>query len=259
MSQTLPTTIAIKEIINEAEGIKTFVFDNKLEFQPGQFVMAWLPRVDEKPLGIWRTKKNEFRLTIAAVGDFSQKFSQQKVGDQVGIRGPLGKGFTIPKKKKIVLVGGGFGVAPLLGILEKAEDCEMNFIIGARSKNLIFGKDWAEKLGAQVLISTDDGSCGEKCFATELLEKVLVEQKIDKVFSCGPELMMKRVAEICVEKNVACELSLERFMKCGIGVCGSCAMDDSGWCACSDGPVIDGAQALKSVEFGKYHRDSVGI
>jgi dihydroorotate dehydrogenase electron transfer subunit len=258
MSQNLPTVYEIKEVIAEAEGIKTFVFDDELEFQPGQFVMAWLPRIDEKPLGIWRTKKGEFRLTVSAVGDFSQKFSEQKVGDQVGIRGPFGKGFTIPKNKKIALVGGGFGTAPLLGLAHAAKNCELNFIIGGRSKNLLFGHKHAEKFG-KVLISTDDGSCGEKCFNTQLLEKLLKEKKIEAVFSCGPELMMKRVAEICQEKNVDCELSLERYMKCGIGICGSCAMDDSGWCACSDGPVIDGAQALKSVEFGKYHRDSVGI
>lgn len=258
MSQTLPTIFEIKAVIAEAKGIKTFVFHGDLEFQPGQFVMAWLPRIDEKPLGIWRMKKGEFRLTVSAVGDFSQKFSEQKVGDQVGIRGPLGHGFSILENKKIVLVGGGFGVAPLLGLAERATNCEVHFLIGARSKNLIFGEKYAKKFG-KVLLSTNDGSCGEKCFATDLLEKVLVEQKIDKVFSCGPELMMKRVAEICQEKNVDCELSLERYMKCGIGICGSCAMDDSGWCACSDGPVIDGAQALKSGEFGKYHRDSVGV
>lgn len=114
-------------------------------------------------------------------------------------------------------------------------------------------------MGAQVLISTDDGSCGEKCFATDLLEKVLTEKKIDFVFSCGPELMMKRVAEICRDAKIPCELSLERFMKCGIGVCGSCAMDDSGFCVCSDGPIIAGEKALKMVEFGKYRRDDVGV
>ncbi|MFH1546110.1 MAG: dihydroorotate dehydrogenase electron transfer subunit [Patescibacteria group bacterium] len=282
MSTTLPTILEIREVINEAEGIKTFVFESKLEFQPGQFVMVWLPRVGEKPFGVWKVEDGKWNITVSVVGEFSRKLHELKVGDKIGIRGPFGHGFTIPKKKRIVLVGGGFGVAPLLGILEKAEDCEMNFIIGARSENLIFGKNHAEKLGARVLISTDDGSCGEKCFATDLLEKLLdnkstprfSEGTIDVVFSCGPELMMKRVAEICrdaeltpetclptgkVSRGIDCELSLERFMKCGIGVCGSCAMDDSGFCVCSDGPVISGAKALQLVEFGKYRRDDVGL
>ena len=221
--------------------------------------MVWLPRIDEKPFGVWRLTKNEIQITVSVVGEFSKRMCELKVGEKVGIRGPFGHGFTIPKKKKIVLVGGGCGVAPLLSIFEKAENCEIDFIIGARSKNLIFGKKWAEKMGARVLISTNDGSCGEKCFATELFEKLVSEKPIDMVFSCGPELMMKRVAEICTKKKIPCELSLERFMKCGIGVCGSCAMDNSGFCVCSDGPVIAGGKALKMVEFGKYRRDDVGV
>ncbi|MBU1089856.1 dihydroorotate dehydrogenase electron transfer subunit [Patescibacteria group bacterium] len=282
MSQTLPTTVAIKEIINEAEGIKTFVFESEMNFEPGQFVMVWLPRIDEKPFGVWRVKSGELRISVSAAGDFSRKLHELKIGDKIGIRGPFGHGFTIPEKKRIALVGGGFGVAPLLGLAERAEDCEMNFIIGARSENLIFGKNHAEKLGAKVLISTNDGSCGEKCLATDLLGKLISNNltphfsggTIDVVFSCGPELMMKRVAEICrdaeltpetclptgkVSRGIDCELSLERFMKCGIGVCGSCAMDDSGFCVCREGPVINGAKALQLIEFGKYRRDSVGL
>ena len=259
MSQTLPTVLKIHEVIPETKGIKTFVFESDLEFQPGQFVMVWLPRINEKPFGMWRMKNGELRITVSAVGKFSKKIHEMRVGGKVGIRGPFGHGFTIPKKKNIALVGGGFGVAPLLGILEKAENCKADFIIGARSENLIFGKIWAEKLGAKVSISTDDGSCGEKCFNTQLLEKLLGEKPIDAVFSCGPELMMKRVAEICAEKKIDCELNLERFMKCGIGVCGSCTMDDSGFCVCKEGPVISGEKALEFVEFGKYRRDNVGM
>ncbi|MFH1375628.1 MAG: dihydroorotate dehydrogenase electron transfer subunit [Patescibacteria group bacterium] len=271
MSETIPTTIAIKDIIPEAEGIKTFVFENKLKFKPGQFVMLWIPGVDEKPFGTWNVEPGTWNITVSAVGTFSQKLHELKVGDKVGIRGPFGKGFSIPKGKKIVLVGGGFGTAPLLGLAAAAaKDCELNFIIGARSSNLLFGKAHAEKLGANVQIATDDGSAGEKGFATDLLEKILKAEgpapaKAEGpapakagVYSCGPELMLRKVAEICVEKNIPCELSLERFMKCGIGVCGSCVMDDVGFCVCKDGPVIAGEKALKLTEFGKYRRDSVG-
>jgi len=258
MSKTLPTTLAIKEIIPEGEGLKTFVFESELEFQPGQFVMLWLPRVDEKPFGLWRHADGEFRITVSAVGNFSKKVHELKVGDKVGIRGPFGRGFTVPEKKKIALVGGGFGTAPLLGLAHAAQNCDITFIIGARAKDLLFGDDHAKNFG-DVLLSTDDGSCGEKCFNTQLLEKLLAEKEIDAVYSCGPELMMKRVAEICEGRNIPCELSMERYMKCGFGVCGSCAMDDTGFCVCQDGPVIEGEKALEIVEFGKYHRDSVGM
>ncbi len=229
--------------------------------------MVWLPRVEEKPYGIWRTKTGEFRITVSAIGEFSKKLTSQKVGAPVGIRGPFGRGFSVLKKKKVVLVGGGFGVAPLLGLAERLEHCEVNFIIGARSKKFLFGEKYAAKMGAKVSIATDDGSRGTQCFTTDLLAKILEKQGkltpqisggVDAVFSCGPELMLQKVAQICQDAKVPSELSLERMMKCGIGVCGSCAMDDSGFCVCREGPIIEGERALKLVEFGKYRRDSVG-
>ncbi len=226
--------------------------------------MLWLPRIDEKPYGVWRKEAGKFCITASAIGDFSKKLHELKVGDKIGIRGPFGRGFTIPKKKKVVFIGGGFGSAPLLGLAYGAQDCEMDFLIGARSKNLIFGKKYAQDLGAKVSIATDDGSEGEKGFNTQLLEKLLAEKKIDAAYSCGPELMMKRVAEICakltpeISRGIKCELSLERFMKCGIGICGSCVMDDAGFCVCKEGPIIEGEKALKLAEFGKYRRDDVG-
>lgn len=255
----LPQIFEIKKVVDEADGIRTLVFNSDFEFSPGQFVMVWLPRIDEKPFGIWRTKPGEFRITVSAVGKFSRELSKQKVGAQIGIRGPRGRGFSIPKKKRVVLVGGGFGAAPLLGLAERAENCELDFVIGARSRKFLFGEKYAKKMGARVAVATDDGSCGAKCFSTDLLEKIIAGKKVDAVFSCGPELMMKKVAEICRAKKVACELSLERFMKCGIGVCGSCTIDDNGFCVCREGPVIKGERALKLVEFGKYRRDTVGV
>lgn len=259
MSLTLPTVLPIKKIIPEAEGIKTFVFSHQLDATPGQFVMAWLPRVDEKPFSVWTDDPQKFYLTVSAVGPFSEKFNLLKVGDQVGFRGPFGHGFTIPTKpKKVVLVGGGFGTAPLLYLAQQAKDCEIDFVIGARNKNLLFGEKQAEQTGATVHITTNDGSAGEKGFNTVILEKLIARQKYDIVYSCGPEPMMKRIAEICRDAVVPCELSLERYMKCGFGVCGSCTLDNSGTRVCADGPVFSGKQVLREAEFGKYRRDSCG-
>ena len=251
MTKTLPQIFEIKKVIDEADGIRTLVFLGDFEFSPGQFVMVWLPKIDEKPYGIWRLSPGEFRITVSAVGDFSKKLAAKKVGDSVGIRGPRGRGFSVPKKKKVVLVGGGFGVAPLLGLAERAEKCELDFVIGARSRNFLFGEKYAAKLGARVAVATDDGSCGAKCFSTDLLEKIIAKKKVDAVFSCGPEMMMKKVAEICRAAKIPSELSLERFMKCGVGVCGSCAIDDGGFCVCREGPMIEGERALRMPEFGK--------
>ncbi|MCF7845929.1 MAG: hypothetical protein K9L85_01700, partial [Candidatus Peribacteraceae bacterium] len=98
MPKTLPQIFAIKKVIAEADGIKTLVFEGNLNFTPGQFVMVWLPNCDEKPYGVWRNNKKEFCITVAEVGSFSKKLAQQKVGSQIGIRGPFGRGFTVPKK-----------------------------------------------------------------------------------------------------------------------------------------------------------------
>lgn len=258
MSQTLPTVYEIKKVIAETDSIKTLVFRGNIDFVPGQFVMVWLPRKDEKPFGIWRTKPGEFRITVSAVGEFSKNLASQKVGAKVGIRGPFGRGFSVLKKKRVILVGGGFGVAPLLGLAERLENCEINFVIGARSKAFLFGEKYAKKTGAEISIATDDGSRGAQCFTTDLLMNILAKRKTDFVFSCGPELMMQKVAHICRTAKVPSELSLERMMKCGIGVCGSCAIDGEGFCVCREGPIIEGERALKLVEFGKYRRDSVG-
>lgn len=260
MSQTLPTTISIKEVIDEAEGIRTFVFEHQLNAKAGQFVMLWIPRLDEKPFSVWAKEENEFRVTVSAVGPFSKKLYELKAEDKVGFRGPYGRNFSLPENKKILLIGGGFGTAPLLFLAAQAKNCEVDLIIGARNKDLIFGNKYVEKLGINLHIATNDGSVGEKGFNTELFEKLLKAKKIspDMVYSCGPELMMKRVAEICQENNLPCELSLERYMKCGFGVCGACTMDDDGFCVCKDGPIISGKKALKFTEFGNYHRDSVG-
>lgn len=259
MSFTLPTTLPIAKIIPEAAGIKTFVFEHALAATPGQFVMAWLPGVDEKPFSVWTDDSSRFYLTVSAVGSFSKKFHELKVGAKVGFRGPFGHGFTLPKQKKIILIGGGFGTAPLLFLARASKDCELDFIIGARNQDLLFGEEQARKIAARVHITTDDGSRGVKGFNVTLLEKLLTENKIDFVYSCGPERMMSRVAQICEQFQTPCELSLERYMKCGFGVCGACAVDDTGWRACRDGPIISGEQALKLTEFGKYKRDSVGV
>lgn len=259
MSLQLPTVLPIKKIVREASGIQTFVFDHALGATPGQFMMAWLPRVDEKPFSVWTDNPKKFYLTVSAIGPFSKKMSELKVGDKVGIRGPFGHGFTIPEKKKAVMVGGGFGTAPLLFLAQSAKKCTIDFVIGARNKELLFGEKHAKKVADRVHIATDDGSRGVTGFNVVILEELLKTKQVDIVYSCGPERMMYRVAELCKKYRVPSELSLERYMKCGFGVCGACAIDDIGWRACKDGPVIAGVQALKMAEFGKYHRDSVGL
>jgi dihydroorotate dehydrogenase electron transfer subunit len=98
-----------------------------------------------------------------------------------------------------------------------------------------------------------------------VLEQLLTERQNNKqlknvkVFACGPEIMQFKIAQMCEKFGVECEISLERYMKCGFGICGNCCVDDAGFTTCQAGPVVSGEASLKVAEFGKYHRDKTGV
>lgn len=254
-----PKMLEIEKIVEEAKDFKTFIFRRNLGAAPGQFVMMWLPSVDEKPFSISFQDSSRFGITVAKVGKFTEELFKLKQGDKVGIRGPYGKGFTL-KGSKVVLVGGGCGTAPL-GLLAdefKKRNADVHFIIGARSKEYILFKDRMKQTGIKTYFATDDGSFGFKGYTTNILEKFLSKNKVDMVYTCGPEIMMKFVIGICDKFNVPCEVSLERFFKCGIGLCGQCCMDNSGAMICKDGPVFPSSAVKNLLEFGKYKRKKSG-
>lgn len=268
---TKPVTLPIKKIVKETENIWTFVFAGELVSKPGQFVMLWIPGVDEKPFSIAYDDGKEFWLTIAKVGPATAELFKLGVGDLVGVRGPFGTSYEFEPGEHLALLAGGYGAAPMYNVAcsALAIGCKVEFIVGARSKDLLLyekrvkelaKKYNGKKAGGEIFYhaATDDGSYGYKGYNTELLAQILKKGKIDRVFACGPEIMMKKAAEMALKARVNCQLSLERYMKCGFGVCGQCCMDDSGICVCKNGPVYDGAAALKLQEFGRYHRDSVG-
>jgi dihydroorotate dehydrogenase electron transfer subunit len=225
---------------------------------PGQFVNIWLPNLDEKPFSVASDNGDKMTFAIAGVGDFSKALNRLQIGQRIGIRGPYGKTYSIVDHKKVVLVGGGFGSAPLhfTGLAHQKHGSDVSIIIGARTKELLMYTEICEASGFRVFTTTNDGSSGEQGFVTLPLERLLQTENVDLVQCCGPELMMKAVAELCQIHDVACELSLERYMKCGFGVCGQCACDTT--LACKDGTIISGEQALQLADFGKFHRDAVG-
>lgn len=253
--------LKIADTAQESPDVKSFFFDYKLNSKPGQFVMLWLPGVGEKPISVSGEKNGRFQLTVCAVGPFSKAVFQLKKGDRLGFRGPFGTSYSLPKEKgPVAMLGGGYGSCPLAFLSEEsiAKGRGVYFIEGARSKErLLFGKRM-EEAGAHVHFATDDGSFGVKGYATDILANLMREQKISKVFTCGPEIMMKKAIEACDKSGVPIEVSMERYMKCGIGVCGQCAVDDLGICLCREGPILDGKTAMKIKEFGSYHRDSSG-
>ena len=246
-------TYKIKEIIRETPNTQTYTFNGKLNYKPGQFIMLWLPGIGEKPFAISRLKENEFGVTIECKGKFTKEICHTKKGTKVGIRGPYGNGFEI--KNNSIIVVGGLGMAPALPLIQKIKNSTI--IQGAKSKKYLLWLEDKEMLklieenNNKIVYCTDDGRFGINGFTTNVL-KDIITSKTNAVYTCGPEIMIKNVFDICEKNKVECQASLERFMKCGIGICGSCCINDQ--LVCKDGPVFNSKQIRKLTELGKFAR-----
>lgn len=275
LQSRLPRTYRIKAIKQETEMVRTFTFDGSLGAKPGQFVMVWLPGVDEVPMSVAYDDGATTKITFFAVGDLTEELAKKQVGDLVGLRGPFGTSYEWKPGQHIVLVAGGYGAAPMYFIAESTvqHGCTLEVIVGARGKEHLLYLEEFEKLPHVSLhIATNDGSVGHKGFNTEVLEKLLescpVDTKgkkkgedcspVDQVFACGPEMMLKKISEITAKYKVPSQLSLERYMKCGFGICGNCVVDPLGIRLCTEGPVVKNEHCVEIAEFGKYHRDALG-
>jgi dihydroorotate dehydrogenase electron transfer subunit len=235
MKSGLPQPTKIAKIIEENAQVKTFGLEAAVEADPGQFIMVWLPRVDEKPFSL--VDADPVTITVAKVGPFTEKLHRLKIDDRIWFRGPLGQGFEL-MGERILLIGGGYGVAPLAFLAQRAAGAgrRITAVIGARSRaDLVFPRRFAE-LGCSVVLATEDGSAGVRGLATDVAESLLERGEVDAVYACGPEAMLNRVLELCRGYRLSCQLSLEKYMRCGLGVCGSCQR--GGRLVCRDGPVF---------------------
>lgn len=249
-------TAKIKKVQKENERVTTCELDCKLEAEPGQFIMLWLPGVGEKPMGI--ADNDPMTISVAHVGGFTERLRDLKEGDAISFRGPMGNGFNVEKAKSILIVAGGTGVVPLHLLAKKARTAGKRVfaVLGAKTEKEISYEKRLSKVAEELLVATDDGSKGFRGNAVQGAEKLLKKQAADTVCACGPEKMMKALAELCQKKSIPCQLSLERYMKCGTGICGSCMVGDK--MVCKDGPVFSAAEALSFREFGNSKRDASG-
>ncbi len=260
-----PVSVQISKVITETPRSKTLQFslEDPIEFQPGQFVMVWVPTVDEIPMSISSWNPPEMGITVQSIGDATQTLVSMTKGDWIGIRGPFGNPFSTNCKNALV-VGGGVGIAPLRPLVYNLLDggSEVTLVLAAKTKSELIFLEEFENLKHSYLkveIATDDGSLGFKGFATDAVTKLLDGNEFDRMYTCGPELMMAGLYDLAKKAKVSFQASLERFMKCGCGICGTCAMDPTGQLVCTDGPVFTGEQLAGLTDFGKYHRDAVGM
>jgi len=229
------------DVRSETPSVKSFRFEDKLctKAEPGQFLMLWIPGVDEIPLSIAGVSGGEVSVAVKEVGDASRHLLKLKAGEIVGVRGPFGNSFT-QTRGRVLLVGGGTGMAPLLFLAKRlsAKADRLSFVMGAKNRSeLLFLGELGNVCSEESIVSaTEDGSFGLQCLAPDPLEKLLDKERFNMVYTCGPELMMRKVFDLADKRSVALEASLERLMRCGIGLCGSCMIGK--YRVCRDGPVF---------------------
>lgn len=224
---------------------------------PGQFLEI---RVNDdiepflrRPISIHKIdkQKNELEFIFQVKGKGTEILSSKKVGDEISILGPLGKGnFQFENYKKISIIGGGIGIFPLYELAKQAKQtANVTTYLGFRSKDFVVLEDEFSKVSNKLVITTDDGSYQESGFAINYLKADCEKEKPDCIYACGPLPMLKAVRDFAMENNIPAQVSLEERMGCGIGICLGCAVKDKNSDGykhvCKDGPVFD----VKDVEF----------
>jgi dihydroorotate dehydrogenase electron transfer subunit len=255
----------IKRIETNTPSIKTFFMKIPLIAQqgnPGQFVMIWTFE-DEIPMSLSYIdpKKELIGITVKKLGSSTELMHSMTEDSLIGVRGPYGNGFKIIGTR-ILIVGGGVGMACLFPLILQIAEAQnpVTVLIGALTKDeLLFEKQFQKYTANEnfhLALATDDGSTGFHGLVTELMVETLEKETFDQIYACGPELMMKKAFNIAESHNIAFQASLERYMKCGIGLCGSCCVNEQ--IVCKDGPIFESKVLRTMNEFGHSKRDPSG-
>ncbi len=255
--RSVPKIVKVMDVIEETSLVKTLFLDMSVSAWPGQFVMLWVPGVGEIPMSV-ASLRGGLQITVQKVGSITETIHQLKQGGSLGVRGPFGNGYDL-KCSKPLLVAGGLGAAPLRLALEVlvAMGKAVTIILGARTANELLFHELFIKLGAEVKVTTDDGSEGHHGYVTDLASSLLEKGQFDQILTCGPEPMIVKLVEMGQSHGVGIQASLERYMKCGMGICDSCGM--GGLQVCKDGPVFSGVELANNPDFGLPHRDASGL
>ncbi|HUI40124.1 MAG TPA: dihydroorotate dehydrogenase electron transfer subunit [Methanothrix sp.] len=247
-----PMDCVIQEVRSEAPQIRTLRLDKELDPAPGQYAMIWIRGVDEVPMSF----SGPDAITVQAVGEATRALFSLGAGSSIGLRGPLGRGFVL-RGKRILLIGGGVGVAPLafLGQQARSAGVEVTSLVGFRSSEEIIFESRFEALGGTI-ITTDDGSLGIQGRVAEGLKQLDLAE-FSQIYLCGPEPMMWDIISRARPHAGKIQACINRYFKCAVGICGSCCLDSEGLRVCMEGPVVSAERLLES-EFGRYRRGPTG-
>jgi len=234
----LPRPATIREVRVENYRIRTFVLDATMpQAQPGQFVMAWLPGLEEAPFSL--AHQAPVTLTVARVGPFTEALHRLAVGDRLWLRGPYGQPFRAETDvQRPLLVGGGYGVAPLAFLAEALLPHGQRpvALVGGRTAADVFGLERFQRLGIPTIITTEDGSLGEAGLVTEPVARMVRAGEGDALYGVGPHGMLQSLESLARAYGLPAQLSWEALIGCAIGLCGKCEHSD-GSLLCIEGPV----------------------
>jgi dihydroorotate dehydrogenase electron transfer subunit len=264
-----PIVTPILNVTTETPKTKVFTISAPniaKEAVPGQFMMVWVPGIDEIPMSI-SSVNHGVEFAAARVGDATTQLHELKKGDLIGVRGPLGTGFEFPKapgEKTMLLVAGGCGSPPI--VFASAVAIRMGFMLdvalGATRKAELLFFNRFKQLKTQglrrLVVATNDGSEGLLGTAVDAATFLLdTDPAYSICLACGPEGMLVNLYKLMQKFAIPLQVSLERYMKCGVGLCGHCIIDMDGRRVCVEGPVFD-ANRLEKSDFGKFTRDATG-
>lgn len=251
------TICRVEERVVETPSTVTLRFDYRPPAVPGQFVMLWIPGDDEIPMSLSYVEGERKGVTVKAMGGTSRGIQTVPVGAQVGIRGPYGNAFDLTAGR-ILVVGGGSGAAVLAPAAEVARKRGATVVValGATKRAELLFEERFRSMGAHVHLATDDGSIGTHGFVTDLVRHLFESHSFDVVWTCGPEVMMRKVVEAARPHATPVVMALERHMKCALGLCDACAIGP--YHVCVDGPVFPAEKIAPLAEFGGFQRDASG-
>lgn len=235
------------------EGLYDYVIDCSEiaeKAKPGQFVhvLCGGDTFLRRPISICDVTDNRYvRFIFEVRGKGTHTLAEKNAGDTLDVLGPLGNGFNINgiKDGEVVLIGGGIGVFPLLKLAKSLPKPPI-VMLGFRDAQNAVMTDEFSKVSSEVFVASDDGSVGMHGFVTDILKnRIAAGKKIARVYTCGPKPMMQIVAEVCVENDIECFISMEERMGCGVGACVTCTCtmkDGTRRRVCKEGPVFSGAE-----------------
>ncbi|MEJ5292231.1 MAG: tRNA-dihydrouridine synthase [Candidatus Methanosuratincola sp.] len=254
-TSTPPPMSYTRFTVSEAwgSGMRVLRLDGSIRAAPGQFVQVMLPGTGEKPFSL--AESDPVLLLVRGVGPVSRSLASLGEGDEVFLRGPYGNSWSPGGPS--CLVGGGSGVAPVHFAARRFRGMVTEVFIGGRTSSDLPLLDSLSS-AAETHVSTEDGSAGTRGLVTDLMRGRIQDLSGCEFLNCGPEMMMVRAAELestaVPPSRIFCVV--ERYTKCGIGLCGSCALD--GYRVCVDGPVFRYSDLVGGRDFGRYKRRASG-